>query len=215
MIRQLKFAQHNLTESVIRRFWKALTLTFPAMCVNDGISINYKNYQLTSLKLEPIVEKLTVCKSANVACPVFQFDYEPQNSTPHHVSAITLTKMHTGNVLSFFDPKGRGSSRKTEEIAFLYLLVQKISERTGKRTKLLMYDGKNLQQNDDIGLCQLFSLFYLYEYVNEVTAMPPKSLDTFVDPNKMVKYIHKKRGGFNERTLYAFWNAYFRVGYNM
>ena len=215
MNRELRFAQHNLTEYVIRRFWKALTLTFPSMCVNDGISIDYREHYLTANKMEHIVQKLTQCKSSHVACPFFQFDYDPSNSTPHHVTAVTLTKTDKYNVLSFFDPKGKGSCRKKEEYALMKILVEKITEKTGIPTKLYIYNGKNLQQDDNIGLCQLYSLFYLYEFVNEVSAMSPKSIHTIVDPNRMVNHIAQKRGSFNDKTLFAFWNAFFRIALNL
>ena len=157
MNRELRFAQNNLTEFMIRRFWKALTLTFPAMCVNDGISINFKENFMSTTRMEHMVDKLTQCKSSHVACPLFQFDYDPPNSTPHHVSALTLTRLHNSNILSFFNPKGRGSCRKQQEHIFLNSISKQIAAKTGLPTKLFIYDGKNLQQDDNIGLCQLFN----------------------------------------------------------
>ena len=222
MNKELRFAQNNLTEFMIRRFWKALTLTFPTMCVNDGISIDFNENFMSTKRMEHMVDKLTQCRSAHVACPLFQFNYDPPNSTPHHVSALTLTRLHDGNILSFFNPKGRGSCRKQQEQIFLNNISKQIAAKTGLPTKLFIYDGKNLQQNDNIGLCQLFSLFYLYEYVTEINGLhatrdmhESKLLQTISEPNKMVKYIESKRGGFNDKVLFAFWNAFFRVGFEL
>lgn len=212
MNKDLKNAQSKLTESVIRRFWKAMTLSFPAMCVNDGVSIEYhKPFQQRNL--DRIVEKLTRCNMAsNVACPIFQYDYDPPNSTPHHVSAITLTQLPSGNtsVLSFFDPKGRGSIRPRQEELLMGVLAKAIEQKTGRKVVLKMYSGDNLQKNDYIGLCQLFSLFYLYEYVTEINKLNPKSLDILTDPNVMVHYIREKRRGFTDKTLLSFWQGFFQ-----
>lgn len=216
MNKELRFAQNNLTEFMIRKFWKALTLTFPAMCVNDGIVIDFDENFLSPKRMEHVVDKLIQCKSSHVACPLFEFNYDPPNSTPHHVSALTLTRLQQGNILSFFNPKGRGSCRKQQELIFITSVLNQITARTGVSTKLYIYDGKNLQQHDDIGLCQLFSLFYLYEYVTEINGLQgqnnSKLLQTISDPNKMVRYIELKRGGYNDKVLFAFWNAFFRVG---
>jgi hypothetical protein len=219
MNKELRFAQNNLTEFMIRKFWKALTLTFPTMCVNDGISIDFNQNFMSPKRLENVVDKLVQCKNSHVACPLFEFNYDPPNSTPHHVSALTLTKFHDYNILGFFNPKGHGSCRKQKELEFLKSISKQIAEQTSVSTKLFIYDGKNLQENDNIGLCQLFSLFYLYEYVTEINGLhgprdchESRFLRTVSDPNKMVKYIQLKRGGFNDKTLFAFWNAFFRVG---
>ena len=209
MNKELRQAQMKLTESVIRRFWRAMTLSFPSMCVNDGVSIEYHE-PFTQQHVDRLVERLTKCKSANVACPIFQYEYDPPNSTPHHVSAITLTQLPTHAVLSFFDPKGKGSIRPRQEELLMNILAKAIQEKTKRRVVLKMYNGDNLQKNDYIGLCQLFSLFYLYEYVTEVNKLTPQNLNTITDPNEMVQFIRKKRNGFTEKTLYSFWNGYFQ-----
>jgi hypothetical protein len=208
MNKELKQAQHRLTESVIRKFWKAMTLSHPSMCVNDGVSIEY-HQPFTQRHVDRLVDRLTQCKSSNVACPLFQYEYDPPNSTPHHVSAITITKFPTYNVLSFFDPKGKGTERPREEELLMNVLCKSIEQRYGKKTLLRMYTGDNLQKNDDIGLCQLFSLFYLYEYIVEVNKLSPHTLETVTDPNEMVKLIRNKRGGYNEKTLFSFWKVWF------
>jgi hypothetical protein len=210
MNKELRYAQTKLTESVIRKFWKAMTLSFPSMCVNDGVSIEY-HQPFTSRHVEHIVDQLTKCKSAHVACPLFQYEYDPPNSTPHHVSAITVTKSPKLITLSFFDPKGRGSERPREEELLMKIIQKRIEEKTGKKTLLKIYNGENLQRRDDIGLCQLYSLFYLYEYVNEVSKLTPQALDVLSDPNAMVDYVKKKRGSYDEKTLLSFWNAYFQT----
>lgn len=210
MNKDLKYAQSRLTESVIRRFWKAMTLSYPAMCVNDGVSIEYhKPFQQRNV--DRIVDKLTRCKtSVNVACPIFQYDYDPPNSMPHHVSAITLTQMpNATTVLSFFDPKGRGSVRPRQEELIMGVLAKAIEKKTGRNVILKMYTGDNLQKNDDIGLCQLFSLFYLYEYVTEINKLNPKALSVLADPNAMVPFIRAKRRGFTDKTLLSFWQGFF------
>jgi hypothetical protein len=221
MQKELKFAQHNLTELVIRRFWKAMTRTFPAICVNDGMDITYqKNSEnisdISKRQITNIVAKLLRCQGVHVAAPLFQYEYDPQNSVPHHVSAITLTKLTSKYILSFFDPKGRGALRKQQELYIMSTVASEITQQTGIQTQLLIYDGKNLQINDEIGLCQLFSLFYLYEYVTEITSIhnknTPNMLHILYTPNDMVKYIDTKRKGFNSKILYAFWNAFFKIG---
>lgn len=211
MNKDLKYAQTKLTESVIRRFWKSMTLSFPSMCVNDGVSIEY-HQQFNQQHIDRIVEKLTRCKTSNVACPIFQYDYDPPNSTPHHVSAITLTHLPSSNVsvLSFFDPKGKGSLRPRQEELLMKVLAKAIEQKVGRKVVLKIYTGDNLQKNDYIGLCQLFSLFYLYEYVTEVSKLNPKSFSTLADPNSMVQFIRDKRRGFTDRTLLSFWNGFFQ-----
>jgi len=210
MNHDLKYAQSHLTEAVIRRFWKALTRSYPALCVNDGLSIEY-HQEFTLRHVHAMVDKLTRCPGANVACPLFQYDYDPPNSTPHHVTAITLTQL-PGQVciLSFFDPKGRGALHKRQEFLLMKVLARAIQQKTGRKVVVNIYQGDNLQKNDTIGLCQLFSLFYLYEYVTELNGPHPPPLTTLSDPNAMVAFIRKKRRGFTNRTLFAFWNGYFQ-----
>ena len=43
MNKELLEAQQSLTEYVIRVFWKQITESFPSLCINDGISLDYKN----------------------------------------------------------------------------------------------------------------------------------------------------------------------------
>lgn len=209
MNKELKYAQNRLTESMIRKFWRAMTMSFPAMCVNDGISIEYHD-EFQQRHVDQLVDKLTRCKAMNVACPIFQYEYDPPNSTPHHVSAITLTHFPSHSVLSFFDPKGTGSLRPREEELLTKILAKSISGRINKPVYTKIYNGDNLQKNDYIGLCQLYSLFYLYEYVTEVTKLKQKPLITLSDPNLMVEYIREKRNGFTDRTIYSFWNGFFQ-----
>lgn len=208
MQRDLRQAQYTLTESVIRKFWRALSLSFPSLCVQDGMSIDY--HQPFNLpKVERLADKLTRCHRAHVACPLFQYEYDPPNTTPHHVSAVTLTQVPgQGQILALFDPKGTGSVRKREEALLMNILAECLRRRTHRPTSVRLYQGKNLQAHDDIGLCQMFSLFYLYEYVTEVNRL---SGSVVSDPNKMAPYIERKRGGFDEKTLHAFWQAYFQA----
>jgi hypothetical protein len=206
---ELKYAQKNLTESVIRKFWKAMTLSYPSMCVSNGVSINYHKH-LDIHHFNQIVDQLTKCKSNFVATPLFQFEYEPKNTTPHHVSSLTLTKTPTYYVLSLFDPKGSGSMRKKEEELFMNVLSKGIERKMKKPVHVKIYTGTNLQRTDFIGLCQLFSLYYLYEYILEVSKVRPQSLQVTTDPNNMVPYIQKKRGKFNDKLLLNFWNTFFK-----
>ena len=222
MQKELKYAQQNMTENVIRKFWKEMTRMFPAICVNDGMDITFKKHSenisdLSHQQIASIVAKLLRCQGVNVAAPLFQYEYDPSNSVPHHVSAITLTKLRSQYILSFFDPKGRGALRKQQILYIMSTVASEITRQTGIITKLLIYNGKNLQSNDDIGLCQLFSLFYLFEYVTEITTLniknsTPKVLRVLCTPNDMVKYIDTKRKGFDSKILYAFWNAFFKTG---
>ena len=207
---QLKMAQHALTEQQIRTAWRGITHSFPTMCVNDGVIFEY-NKRLTAQHVERMVHKLTKCPNRNVACPLFQYFYDPKNSTPHHVSAITLTHFPGRCVLSFFDPKGRGSLRKKEESMLMHVLGKLISTQLKKPCTVMIYDGTNLQRTDNIGLCQLFSLFYMYEYIVQMTK-PMNSLSiirTIIDPNRMVNFIVNKHGKFDQRALLSFWNTYF------
>jgi len=209
MNKELQYAQNRLTESMIRKFWRAMTMSFPNMCVNDGISIEY-HQQFQQRHIDQLVNKLTKCSSMNVACPIFQYEYDPPNSTPHHVSAVTLTQFPSHSVLSFFDPKGHGSLRSREEELLTKILAKSISERIGQPVYVNIYTGDNLQKNDYIGLCQLYSLFYLYEYVTEITKLNPTSLKTLSTPNLMVDFIRDKRNGFTDRTIFSFWNGFFK-----
>lgn len=209
MSTELKKAQKNLTEGVIRRFWRAMTLSYPSMCVNNGISINYHKH-MDIHHVQQMVQQLTKCKNANVATPLFQYEYDPGNATPHHLSAITLTKFPTHYVLSLFDPKGKGSLRPKEEDLLMKILAKSIERQTKKKVNIQIYNGENLQKNDYIGLCQLFSLYYLYEYIIEITKTKSQTMDTLIDPNKMVQHIKTKRGHFNEKTLLHFWCTFFK-----
>lgn len=211
MNRDLRRAQHTLTEGVIRRFWKAMTLSFPSLCVHDGVSLDY-HQPFTASKAEYLADRLLKCHNTHVACPLFQYEYDPPNATPHHVSALTLTQMPSGQqVLSLFDPKGKGTERPREETLLMSILSKLIEQKSGRPTHYKLYDGKNLQSHDDIGLCQMFSLFYLYEYITEVTKLNPPSWRLVSDPNRFAAFIEQKRQGFNERTLHGFWQAYFQA----
>lgn len=163
---ELTKARNSLTESAIRTFWKSLTQSFPNVCINDGINVNYDG---TNEEMEKSIERmskeLSRCKYQNVATPLFQYNYEPDNSTPHHVSAVTLTKLPNYCVLSLFDPKGKGSKRKKEEKDMMKAISKKITTLLGLPVRIKIYNGVNLQAKDYIGLCQLFSLYYLYQYI--------------------------------------------------
>ena len=211
MKKELKHAQQTLTEDKIRRFWRAISLSFPELCVTDGLKVNY-NKDVTAKELHHMCAQLTRCKSLCVATPLFHYHYDPPNETPHHVTAITLTKLPHRYHLSLFDPKGRGSVRKSEEKLLMKKLAECIHEMAKVPVSIHIYEHTNLQLRDDIGLCQLFSLYYLYEYFKEVSewTRTKKQLAKsyhLVNPRQMVEFIKKKRGGFDENNLLAFWTT--------
>ena len=224
MNKDLQRAQQNLTERVIRRFWQAMTLSHPQLCVNNGLSVNYHKH-ITVKQVEEMANVLTKCMVSSekkkrkrfIATPLFQYYYDPPNKeTPHHVSAITLTCFPNHTILSFFDPKGKGSLRPKEELLMLKILAQAIQERTKTPIKIHIYTGDNLQKQDYIGLCQLFSLFYLHQYitivnklVNDNQMASHLTWAICYDPNVVVNRIRHKYGHYGPSTLYAFWKENF------
>lgn len=207
MNKELLEAQQSLTEYVIRVFWKQITESFPSLCINDGISLDYKN--ITSKDLEKMVSSLSKCSdSHHVATPLFEYNFEPLNEMPHHLSAIVITKTPQVYYLSFFNPKGKRSFRKEEEKKIITNVAFEIEKRTHRKVMVTIYDGDNLQIHDKIGLCQLYSLFYLYEYMLLITGTETISDKTpLINPHAMVQYIIQKRGSFDEKILYVFWKT--------
>jgi hypothetical protein len=201
---ELKKAQKFLKEKVIRSFWKRLTHAHPHTCVNDGLALNY-NKPLSKLELFRIVDKLTKCseKQLCVATPLYQYNYDPGNQHPHHISALTLKYNSRDGVymLNMFNPKGKSSTRKKQEEIMLLLIARLLRVKLKRPVVIHRYMGPNLQQKDDIGLCQLYSLFYLFEYVQR-----PAN----IAPTDFIRYIKQRRGHFNEKTLLQFWCHMFK-----
>jgi hypothetical protein len=230
MNEELSHAQQSLTEEVIRKFWRVITFANPNICVTDGLVIDYHSH-FQERDLQQIVHQLVKCSEISfVATPLFQYFYDPPNKeTKHHCTALTLTKLPDQAVLSFFDPKGTGTLRPFEQAQFLKLLSVRLSAALHKPVAVKVFSGENLQKNDDIGLCQLFSLLYLYEYVQQVSKLDVKNihaqsrscfvtsgghkcfdtLHTIVDPNAMVEMIKAKHGSYSNRTLHKFWIKFF------
>ena len=223
MNNELFEAQQSLNEYVIRVFWKQITESFPSLCINDGISIDYKN--ITLKDLEKMVSSLSKCSdSYHVATPLFEYNFEPLNKMPHHISAIVITKTSQVYYLSFFNPKGKTSFRKEEEEKIITRIAYEIEKKTHRKVVVTIYNGDNLQMYDKIGLCQLYSLFYLYEYMLLITGPEnisdkrpenisdkrPENISDkrpLVNPHAMVQYIIQKRGSFDEKILYVFWKT--------
>ena len=196
-MKELEKAQNFLRENVIRSFWKKLTTQHPSTCVHEGISIHF-DQPLTKEALFEMVDKMTQCshKKLAVAAPLYQYNFEPDNSTPHHISALTLNRHGDNYILTLFNPKGKGSLRKKQEKIFLDLLKKLLQIKLQSKVIVRQYSGPNLQINDNVGLCQLYSLLYLYEYVNH-----PQD----ITPDKFIKHIRKKHGHYNQKTLLNFW----------
>lgn len=198
---ELKNAQTFLRENVLRSFWRRMTKSSPNICVDEGISIDFSR-PLSKRKLFEIVERLTKCAGRKmiVATPLYQYNFEPDNTNPHHVSAITLRQNGSGKnsfyTLNMFNPKGKDSLRKEQEKIFLTLLQKLLEVKLQAPVKIHQYLGQNLQRNDSIGLCQLYSLMYLYEF----TKTPQNT-----DPEKFVRFIRTKNGSYDKKTLLKFW----------
>ena len=214
MLQELKVAQATLIESEIKRFWTAMTRYFPHMCVNDGVHIDYEK-PILMRHVHDIVGKLMKCDSnLHVATLFFQYNYEPKNDTPHHATAITLTKDRDRTYLTLFNPKGRSSKRKKHEEFLLKKMAHVIQTHYRKNIpiEINIYNGKNLQLNDNIGLCQLYSLRYLLEYVVRAQNFVPsttKDLKKITIPHEIITFIEQKDGDFSEPALYNFWKKYF------
>ena len=212
---QLKHAQCVLTEDEIRKFWTAMTRSFPEICVNNGLVIDY-NKDIYLRHINDMGLKLTKCHHLHVATPLFQYYYDPKNETPHHATALMLTKLKKNYILTFFDPKGWGSLKKKEEKYLLDKLAKIIEKNYKIKVDIKIYNGKNLQVNDNVGLCQLFSLRFLCEYIQQIQQSKKLSginreqwLIENTDPDQIIKNIIKKDGKFNEKSLFKFWNTYF------
>jgi hypothetical protein len=155
------------------------------------------------------------CNNLHVATPLFQYCYDPKNETPHHATALTLTKLKGYFILTLFDPKGKGSLKIKEEKYIMEKLAEKIEKDYKTKVYINMYSGKNLQLDDDIGLCQLFSLRYLCEYIIQIKDGKKlhnngdQWLVKITDSNNIIKHIIEKDGGFNKKTLLKFWDTYF------
>lgn len=199
---ELRKAQYYLNEASLRSYWKKITQKNPNICVDDGISLDFSN-KIHKHELFDIVNKLTKCSSKNlmVATPFYQYNFEPENPTPHHVSAVTLEKYKGKYILSLFNPKGINSKRKAQEMTFLKILQRLIKYKLKTKVDVKVYDGKNLQSNDNIGLCQLFTLFYLNEYVNHKK--------NNVHPRDFVRQIEMKYGKYDREILLKFWCKHF------
>lgn len=218
MNRELKKAQQFLTEQKIRQFWKAMTISFPKICPNEGINVDF-NKPITPSNVTHIVHILTKCSVEHVGAPIFGYNYEPDNPIPHHVSALTLTKLPKFYVLSYFNPKGKESVRTRKENALLSLLATALESKLSYKIVINNYRGPNLQSKDHIGLCQLFSLFFLYTYIYEVNQSYSKSgrrysLEHLSDPNFVLTHIQKKHNVFDEKLLFNFWQSFFQSIHN-
>ena len=198
--KELKRAQNTLTESNIRGLWSTITRARPHMCVHDGIRLDFAR-PFSSACVDSILEKLLKCSHTGktIATPIYGYNYEPDNVPPHHAMAITLffnPKTQTFT-LNMFNPKGKDSPRKKKEIRLMKAIGARIRNRTHLPVNVYYYNGPNIQENDTIGLCQLYSLLYLYEFIQRPNGKPP---------SKTLGSLQKHTGSIDPHTLLGFWN---------
>jgi hypothetical protein len=181
-----------------------MTAKQPDICVHDGIRIDYEK-RFTAHTVQDVLTKLLKCSHTGkvVATPIYGYNYDPENVNPHHVTGMTLfynprTKSYTFN---YFNPKGARSVRKRREIRLLERIGGAIQKNTGNKVNIYYYNGSNLQEDDSIGLCQLYSLLYLFEFLGRPGAYSPSTF---------VQRIQNQRGSFNEKTLLAFYRAFIK-----
>jgi hypothetical protein len=207
---ELLKAQQNLTEFKIRTFWSSLSQRFPDLCVQDGVVFDYKqknNNKNMIKQIEHLATILMKCGSyGHVATPLFQYCYEPNNDTPHHATSLTLTKNEEIYIITLFNPKGKDSLRINNEKKMLEMLCAYMEQKYNIKVTYYLYKGKNLQNEDTIGLCQLYSLRYLLEYIVQIQR---KQIRNVSDPEYIIQMIQKKDHGFDELSLYRFWKKFF------
>ena len=205
MQKELKTAQSSLTEGKIRDFWQKMTQKHQDMCVNGGIRIDFDR-NFTQAIFDDILEQLLKCAHSGlvVATPLFEYNYDPDNSIPHHVASLTLfyDRNNSNIILNYFNPKGKSSPRLQKEKRLMTALGQMIKQRTGKPVFTYMFYGKNMQIDDNIGLCQLYSLYYLYNFIKNPQ---PQS------PSYFIRSIELQDGTFNEKQLYDFTRNIFEL----
>lgn len=201
----LRRVQRSLTEPAMRKFWTKMTSAHPNICVNNGITLQFdKNF--TEAVITDVMRQMLRCSSTGkvLATPVYGYNYDPENELPNHVTAISLfydpaAKRYN---LNYFNAKGAQSVRKRKEMCLIRSIGKKIEEETKKPVDIYYFNGKNLQENDDIGLCQLYSMYYLKEFIKN-----PHS----GGPSVFVRNIINEYGAFNEKPLLEFANKYFKM----
>lgn len=206
----LKQAQRHLTEQRMRMFWSHLTDQYQTICTHSGLSLDWKQ-PLSMLQVKQMVQDLLKCHTVIVACPVYMYDYDAKADPPHHVTALTLIKcQEKGIFLSYFNAKGKKSPRLAQETQWLNLMAQQLQQHFGLPVKVQMYTGRNIQDQDYIGLCQLYSMFYLCQFIEKVhhvmtTSRLCQTLSMISNPNTFVTTLKK----YNETGLKQFYQLYF------
>lgn len=203
MSNELRKAQRLLTETTIRNLWTTITHLHPKMCIQSGIRLDFE-YPITARTSYDITNKLLRCSHTGkvVATPIYGFNYDPPNSNPHHVTALTLCydSEKQRYLLNYFNPKGRSSPQREREIKLLASIGYHIQARSSRKdipVVIHYYDGKNLQKSDNIGLCQLYSLYYLFEFLKT----PCNGT-----PSQLLHHVEQKNGPINQKQLLKFWS---------
>jgi len=217
MANELKKAQRTLTEETIRILWTKICHLHPEMCIQSGIRLDFE-FPITERTSYDITNKLLRCSNTGkiVATPIYGFNYDPPNENPHHVTALTLCydSQRKRYLLNYFNPKGRESTQREREIKLLASIGYHIQSRTNHVPVIIhYYDGKNLQKSDNIGLCQLYSLYYLLHFLHKSYRMRESRLyhtqlvetPCALTPSQLLQYIEQKNGPINQKQLEKFW----------
>lgn len=214
--REFRYAQDTLTEDVIRPFWKEFTSQYPRFCVQGGIAVDFDT-RLNEEVAHFVAQQLSLCDSKIVAAPLFEYNFEPSNPLPHHLAALTVVHFSDRIVVGLFNPKGRDGERSELEFRLFTMVCQSLSQKHHKRVQFVRYEGMDLQQDDFIGLCQLYSLLYLYMFVTESAQhyrnhynYQQEPSPTVAFPDLLVERIKEKHGSYDENLLHWFWSTQLR-----
>ena len=202
--RDLKRIQNLLTESTIRGLWSSITRKHPEICLNNGIRLDFSR-RFSEKCIYGVMRQLLQCSHSGktLVTPIYSYHYEPDNDPPHHMMALTLFYQKSKHrlILNLFNPKGRESPRKPKEIRFIRRLGQLIRDQTQTPVLVYYYNGPNIQKHDRIGLCQLYSLLYLYEFIRHPNAK---------GPSYTLKCLQKHIGKLDQKKLWHFWQKTLR-----
>lgn len=202
--RDFKRIQNLLTESTIRGLWSSITRKHPEICLNDGIRLDF-NRRFSEKCIYNVMRQLLQCSHSGktVVTPIYSYHYEPDNDPPNHMMALTLfyDQPRRRLIMNLFNPKGRESPRKPKEVRFMRRLGHMIRHQTHIPLCVYYYNGPNIQKNDTIGLCQLYSLLYLYEFIRHPNAK---------GPSYTLKCLQKHIGKIDRDKLWKFWQGTLR-----
>lgn len=210
----LRKAADFLRHDVINRIWVRVCRRYPVVCIIKGMFVNFNApYEL---HVEQQARQMLSCTRPVMAFPCYLFHYlqrlANKSDTPHHCAGMTIVKNIEKKeaVVSFFDPRGT-QQRRTEEMQKILNVWKSVLHEQGFQTVYThLYTQQNLQDDDRIGLCQLFSLFFLTYFIQSTASLNLEQMQQ-LNPNYIIHQLTDPNGWkIHGKHLYHFYEEFIR-----